>query len=68
MTDINKLPENLPVPEDDGGSAHLIGSKIASIELRSTNGLKVYLGSIKRIVVIYCYPMAGKPDVPLPDS
>ena len=68
MTDINKLPENLPVPEDDGGSSHLIGSKIASIELRSTNGLIVDLGSIKGKVVIYCYPMTGRPDVPLPDG
>ena len=68
MTDINKLPENLPVPEDDGGSVHLIGSKIDSIELRSTNGLKVDLGSIKGKVVIYCYPMTGRPDVPLPDG
>ena len=68
MTDINKLPENLPVPEDDGGSSHLIGVKIASIELRSTNGLKVDLGSIKGKVVIYCYPMTGRPDVPLPDG
>ena len=68
MTDINKLPENLPVPEDDGGSAHLIRSKIASIELRSTNGLNVDLGSIKGKVVIYCYPMTGRPDVPLPDG
>ena len=68
MTDINRLPENLPVPEDDGGSSHLIGSKIVSIELRSTNGLKVDLGSIKGKVVIYCYPMTGRPDVPLPDG
>ena len=68
MTDINKLPENLPVPEDDGGSSHLIGTKIATIELRSTNGLKVDLGSIKGKVVIYCYPMTGRPDVPLPDG
>ncbi len=68
MTDINKLPENLPVPEDDGGSSHLIGAKIASIELRSTNGLKVDLGSIKGKGVIYCYPMTGRPDVPLPDG
>ena len=68
MTDINKLPENLLVPEDDGGSSHLIGAKIASIELRSTNGLKVDLGSIKGKGVIYCYPMTGRPDVPLPDG
>ena len=68
MTDINKLPENLPVPEDDGGSSHLIGTKIATIELRSTNGLKVDLGLIKGKVVIYCYPMTGRPDVPLPDG
>ena len=68
MTDINKLPENLPVPEDDGGSSHLIGTKIATIELCSTNGLIVDLGSIKGKVVIYCYPMTGRPDVPLPDG
>ena len=46
----------------------MIGSKIDSIELRSTNGLKVDLGSIKGKVVIYCYPMTGRPDVPLPDG
>ena len=58
----------MPVPEDDGGSSHLIGTKIASIELRSTNGLKVDLSSIKGKGVIYCYPMTGRPDVPLPDG
>jgi hypothetical protein len=32
------LPDNLPIPQDDGGADHLVGRKLDSIPLVSTNG------------------------------
>ena len=38
-----KLPDNLPVPEDDGACRHLEGMKIPGIQLTSTQGRIVNL-------------------------
>ena len=35
---LSKLPQNLPVPEDDGLASHLIGGKMPSVTLQSTSG------------------------------
>jgi hypothetical protein len=32
------LPPDLPVPEDDGGAAHLSGARMPSLALPSTDG------------------------------
>lgn len=62
------LPENLPVPQDDGACDHLAGTKLPNIDLVATNGTVVNLSVQSRKTVIYCYPMTGKPGVPLPDG
>lgn len=64
MKDLYKLPDNLPVPQDDGTCNHLQGMQMPSISLPSTNGRKVDLTSESGMVVVYFYPMTGRPDGP----
>ena len=64
-----QLPDDLPVPEDDGGAEHLTGMQLPAIELVATNGKMVALNSAETTYrVIYIYPMTGRPDVALPDN
>lgn len=62
------MPDDLPRPIDDGACDHLIGMKLPDIELMATDGSLVNLSSQSGKTVIYCYPMTGKPGVPLPDG
>ena len=68
MKNLTELPENLPVPVDDGASDRLLGKSLPSISLCSTDGELVDLSTISGYVVIYCYPMTGQPGIPLPDG
>jgi peroxiredoxin len=68
MTTLENLPENLPIPTDDGACNHLLGQLIPDISLKSTNNKWVRLREIKGKLVIYCYPMTGRPDVKLPEG
>jgi peroxiredoxin len=63
-----ELPRGLPVPEDDGACAHLVGLRVPSIPLRSTDDERVDLSAIEGRVVVYCYPRTGRPDQPAPDG
>jgi peroxiredoxin len=60
------LPEDLPVPTDDGAADHLKGMSVPSISLTSTNDESVDLSSLSGRTVVYCYPMTGRPDTSLP--
>ena len=64
MKDLSKLPDNLPVPIDDGACDHLLGAQIPSMFLEATNGERINLGKLPGVVVIYFYPMIGRPDSP----
>ncbi len=68
MTNLNQLPRDLPVPQDDGSTNHLKGMKLPNVSLIGTNGKTVNFGDIKGKLVIYCYPMTGQPNVSLPDG
>lgn len=68
MTNVYELPKDLPVPQDDGAANHLIGQRLPSIALTATDGAVIDIGAIVNTVVIYCYPMTGQPNVPLPDG
>jgi len=68
MKNYNELPPDLPVPIDDGATNHLIGMTLPNISLKSTRGDLINLRSIQGKLVIYCYPMTGQPDVPLPEG
>jgi len=62
MKDLSKLPDDLPVPVDDGACAHLPGTRIPSVPLTATTGEIVNLGALPGTVVAYVYPMIGRPD------
>ncbi|MGB1252957.1 MAG: peroxiredoxin [Candidatus Promineifilaceae bacterium] len=62
------LPQNLPAPIDDGGADHLQGMHLPTLTLTATNGDLVTLDAIKGALVLYIYPMTGRPDVKLPDG
>lgn len=64
MKNLYILPDNLPVPEDDGACAHLEGSRVPTMALLSTNNRKVDLSSEQGMSVVYFYPMTGSPDMP----
>ena len=69
MTDYTTLPDNLPVPEDDGAAAHLPGSRMPAVELPDSNGQPVNLAELgSGRTVIYLYPLTGQPGVDLPEG
>ena len=65
---IYELPANLPIPEDDGAANHLVGMRLPTISLLATNGISINLSAQSGKLIIYCYPMTGKPNVPLPEG
>lgn len=64
MKDLSKLPDDLPVPVDDGACAHLTGTRMPSVPLLATSGETVDLGTLPGTIVVYFYPMIGRPDSP----
>jgi peroxiredoxin len=61
-----QLPANLPVPAEDGACAHLVGRRLPDLALLSTSGQPINLGRRPGLIVLYAYPMTGRPGVPLP--
>jgi peroxiredoxin len=61
-----ELPEDLPVPQDDGAARHLAGMRLPSIALPATDGSDVDLASLRGRTVVYAYPRTGRPGQPLP--
>ena len=57
------LPDNLPVPEDDGAAAHLTGLRLPHIALPATTGAMIDLGAVPGIAVVFAYPRTGQPGV-----
>jgi peroxiredoxin len=64
----NKLPLDIPVPQDDGAARHLTGMKLPSVALPATNGAKVDLSTLKGRTVLYVYPRTGVPGIDPPDG
>ncbi len=65
---LTNIPPDLPVPEDDGACDHLIDAPMPDIELTSTSGSPINLARETGWIVIYCYPMTGRPDRAIPDG
>jgi len=63
-SDMYTLPEDLPVPTDDGACDHLAGMVLPSIPLSSTDGEKIDLSSLRGRSVVYVYPRTGRHDLP----
>ena len=69
QTNLNQLPANLPRPKDDGAARHLKGMALPDLELPSTANRRVNLSKVAAPrVVIYAYPMTGRPDRQLPQG
>jgi peroxiredoxin len=60
------LPEGLLPPVDDGACDHLLGQRLPDLALPSTAAEPVDLASLPGRKVVYCFPRAGQPDVPMP--
>jgi peroxiredoxin len=60
------LPEDLPVPVDDGACDHLPGRELPRIALPATTGGPIDLSAVGGRLVVYCFPRAGRPEVPSP--
>ena len=66
MTNYLDLPENLPVPQDDGAARHLDGTKLISMTLHATDNSLIDLSKNSGTTVVFIYPMSGVPGVELP--
>jgi peroxiredoxin len=66
IDDIHTVPDDLPVPEDDGAADHLLGALVPAIALKATTGETVRLAGLKGRTVLFCYPRTGRPDEELP--
>ena len=65
MRNYLELPENLPIPQDDGAARHLPGMKLPDLALAATDGSEVNLRRLKGRTVVYLYPRTGVPGKPL---
>ena len=65
---LENLPSDLPAPDDDGAADHLTGMRLPAVVLPGTDGRDHDLGALAGLVVLYCYPMTGRPDRKLPDG
>jgi peroxiredoxin len=64
MTNLYQLPDDLPVPVDDGACDHLEGMLLPSLLLGTSSGNSLDLSEVKSVIVIFFYPMIGSPDSP----
>ena len=62
------LPDDLPVPVDDGAADHLAGAELPSCPLPSTEGSVVDLATLTGRTVVYAYPRTGVPGVESPEG
>lgn len=65
---LQQIPNDLPIPEDDGACDHLTGMALPEIELICTDDSTINLGTLTGYSVIYIYPMTGRPDIALPEA
>lgn len=66
LHDPTQLPEELPVPVDDGATRHLKGMRLPSLPLAATDGTRVDLSALQGRTVAYIYPRTGRPGQALP--
>jgi peroxiredoxin len=58
------LPDDLPVPIDDGAADHLRGMRLPNVALTATDGRTVSLAKLSGRTVAYAYPRTGEPGKP----
>jgi peroxiredoxin len=65
---VYQLPDNLPVPVDDGACGDLQGTEAPALELESSIGpVNLAQFSAER-AVLYVYPRTGRADRPVPEG
>lgn len=63
------VPEDLPVPADDGAADHLPGTRMPALSLPGTAGETVRLDDLGAgRTVLYIYPRTGRPGTGLPEG
>lgn len=65
MIDPLTLPDDLPVPADDGAADHLPGLGLPTLELSASDGTEISPAALHGRTVIYAYPWTGRPGEPL---
>lgn len=71
MRDFRSLPDDLPVPEDDGAADGLTGREVPGVVLDAAGGDRVDLAQAAAgdsALVVYVYPRTGTPGDPSPDG
>jgi len=68
MEELQTLPLNLPVPDDDGSCQHLVGMSLPDISLPTHGGQMLNLSLLCGFTVVFVYPMTANPDKPLPSG
>ncbi len=67
--DLSRIPDDLPVPIDDGACDHLAGSAVPGVTLMSTLGERLHLTELAtEPLVLFFYPRTGRPEEPKPDG
>src|ERR1044072_6697299 len=66
LHDPTVLPDDLPVPQDDGAARHLTGARLPDISLAATDGAPVNLSRLTGRTVVYIYPRTGRPGQATP--
>ena len=61
MLDPTQLPDDLPVPEDDGAADHLKERALPPVPLPATDGSTVRLDELPGRSVVFAYPRTGRP-------
>jgi peroxiredoxin len=61
-----ELPDDLPVPVDDGAARHLTGLALPDVTLAATDGSQVNLSRLSGRTVVYIYPRTGRPGQAMP--
>jgi peroxiredoxin len=62
------LPNDIPVPKDDGAARHLSGMVLPDLALPATDGTAVNLASLPGRTIVYIYPRTGVPGVDPPEG
>ena len=61
-----QLPQDIPVPQDDGAARHLTGARLPDLSLPATSGPPVNLSKLRGRSVLYIYPRTRVPGVDAP--
>lgn len=66
MRDLSKLPDNLPIPTDDGACDHLKDKFLPNLKLQTTANRFINLSDLQKPTVLFFYPRTGEPSKPAP--